>query len=315
MSCFHSGAGNSFPFFDWGFLKNEINQRYLDIRYSVIPNVVMEANDITFEDFEKKHSICDQVVINGHGILRGNQFSETLEQIKLFVSENPKEFIVIKMQQESYELNTLAKHILIRKIEETIGDHLIKQVDIDWWFKIETVSMELLWEHKKNILLIFRKELFVNLNRSEYILKISNPRKHKELVGNKTEEMLLNETKMFRKKLSEKGLHDKKYFIVDRWHDTDNPEHLVHAIDEFLEEKKEVKEKLTVSQVILTNQRNIWNHVKKFYKKGLISIEKLCNQLHQEELVSNYLIEGLYEKKFDIGKDPIFINKSHARSN
>jgi hypothetical protein len=266
--------------------------------------MVMEANDITFEDFEKNHSICDDVVINGHGILRGNRFSETLELIKLFISENPKEFIVIKMQQEAYELNTLAKHILIREIEESLGDKLIKQVDIDWWFKIDTVNLELLWQHEKNVLLLFRKELFVNLNRSEYMLKLTNPRKYKELIKKKDEEMLQNETKMFRKKLSEKGLHDKKYFMVDRWHDTDNPEYLVEAIEEFLKEKEEIKDKLTVSQVILTNQRNIWNHVKKFYKKGLISIEKLCKQLHQEQIVSNYIIEGLYENKFDIGKTP-----------
>jgi hypothetical protein len=161
--------------------------------------------------------------------------------------------------------------------------------------------MDLIWGHNKNILLLFRKEIYLNLNRSEFLLNLSNPSKYKKILSQKTETDLENEIKSFRKKLREKGIFDKKYFMMDRWHDTDDPEFLVNSINAFLEETKDIKKQFIISQVILTNQRNIWNHVKRFYKKGLISIEKLCELLHQDEIVSNYLIEGLFENKFNIG--------------
>lgn len=293
--------------FEWPST-DDVTFRYLDIRYSVMPNVQMEANDITFEDFEKRHSICDEVVLNGHGILRGNRFCDMIDLIKAFLDEHPREFIIIKMQQESFKLNTLAKHILIRKLEETFGDALVKQVDLDWWFSLDTVSLDLIWEHKKKVLLLFRKEIYLDLNRSEFLLSKTNPGKYKSITAKKTETDLEAELKSFRKKLAEKGIHDKKYFMTDRWHDTDDPERLILSMDNFLAEKKDVTKRLKILQVILTNQRNIWNHVKKFYQKGLISIEKLCEKLHQDELISNYLIEGIHDAKFDVGR----LNRSHV---
>ena len=274
----------------------------MDIRYSVMPTVQMEANDITFEDFEKRHSICDDVVLNGHGILRGNRFCDTVDLIKEFIQENPQEFVIIKMQQEAFKLNTLAKHILIRKLEESFGDRLVKQVDMDWWFSLDTVTLDLIWKHEKNILLLFRKEIYADLNRSEFMLSRSNPGKYKSLVGKKSESDLEVELKSFRKKLSEKGMHDKKYFLTDRWHDTDDPEQLIQSMEAFLKEKEDVTKQLKVLQVILTNQRNIWNHVKKFYQKGLISIEKLCDKLYHDETVSNFLIEAMHDGRLNLGE-------------
>lgn len=282
-------------------LQSVTDPRYLDLRYSVMPTVQMEANDISFEDFDKRHSICDQVVLDGHGILRGSRFCDTVDQIGAFVAEHPREFIVLKLQEESFRLNTLAKHILVRKLEETLGDALVRQVDVDWWFRLESVTLDLIWSHGKSVLLVFRKEIYADLNRSEFVLGKADPRKLKRILAAKPAAEKTAQLKALSKKLAQKGLHHKKYFLLDRWHDTDDPHTLVASMEAFLREKKGVSEQLKVLQVILTNQRNIWNHVKKFYAKGLISIEKLCEKLHRDEVVSEYLLEGLHEHKFQLG--------------
>ena len=284
----------------------KLNNRYLDIRYSVISDVSVTTNDITFEDLDNNDPICDTVVLNGHAFLKGSRLSTTLDLIKLFILEHPFEFIILKFQQESYQLNTLAKHILIRRLFSTFSNKLINQEDTQEWFDIEKVTLQQLWKHKKNILLLFREEIFTNLGRKKYIENSSDSSQPKSPLNSlesfsKFSEKDRLEMLFYREQLAKKGLFDKRLFISERWHNTDDPELLEQRLHNYFNEKRGMKGRLVVAQTILTNQRGVWKHVKKFYKKGLSSIEKLVYQLHFNENISNFVIEKLYEKRINIG--------------
>lgn len=275
--------------------------RYLDIRYSVESDVFLTTNDITFEDYHRQHPICDKVLLNGHGFLRGSLLSTVVELIDLFILEHPTEFIIIKLQEESYKLSSLAKLILIRKFCSTFGSRLITGDDMDEWFDISTVTLSQIWKHKKNIILIFREEIFRGLDDNSLYILSKNDMNNNESILNFSQ-VDLQEIKKNKNKLYNKGLFDKKDYMLEKWHDTDDPSLLLSRVSQYLKDIKSHKNKFRVAQLILTNQRNVWNHVKKFYSKGLISVEKLSMTLYRDPSLSNFLLDHLQRQLIQIGK-------------
>ena len=220
----------------------------------------------------------------------------------------------MKFQQEYYNLSTLAKHIFLQQILSTLGDKMILKRDLDRWFDLGTVRLQDFWAEKKRVLVLFRNEFFLGLSRK-------NPKPKSTRISAVMLEELSRGSKIFcleqteqiseySRKYALKGFFEKYNFTIDRWHDTDNASTLVERLGEFAEEnlrkRFDAKRKLVVTQAILTNQRDIWNQMKKLYSKGLTSIEKLCRNLYDRQTLSQYLLDALVEDNLDIGSFACF---------
>jgi hypothetical protein len=97
--------------------------------------------------------------------MKGKQIWKYLEQVNKFIRKNPSEFIILKFQKEEQPLNHSLKVFFFEKIEEMFKDIMITGQDVNTWFRIRTVTMGQIQKSKKNILILFRNEIFTNYDK------------------------------------------------------------------------------------------------------------------------------------------------------
>jgi hypothetical protein len=90
-----------------------------------------------------------------------------LDQVNKFLRENPSEFVILKFQQDDQPLSEKLKKFFIEQIIDIFKDIMITGQDVNTWFRIKTVTMGQIKKSKKNILILFRKELFYNYEKDK----------------------------------------------------------------------------------------------------------------------------------------------------
>ena len=94
----------------------------------------------------------------GHGPHRATRIEEVFNQVKNFLLDHPKEFVIIEMETAgkffglNHELSGEKKAELIQLIDVIFDKMLVRKGEE--WFDIEKVTLGKLWEYKKRIMII-----------------------------------------------------------------------------------------------------------------------------------------------------------------
>lgn len=90
-----------------------------------------------------------------------------LQEVNKFIRNNPSEFIILKFQQEEQPLSHKLKTFFIEQIVEMFKDIMINGQDVNTWFRIRTVTLGEIQKSKKNLLILFRHDLFQNYDKNK----------------------------------------------------------------------------------------------------------------------------------------------------
>ena len=97
----------------------------------------------------------------------GNSIFKSLYEIQKFIESYPSEFIILKFQQDKSPLNKILKKFFVKRLLEIFKEKMINGNDYHEWFKIPSVTMGEIRENKKNIMIVFRNEIFKNYTEIE----------------------------------------------------------------------------------------------------------------------------------------------------
>ena len=168
------------------------------------------------------------------------------------------------------------------------ADSAINQEDRKNFFRIKDVTIGDLWENKKKVLLLFKKELF-----EDYLVKIN-----KEFVVDPAIAEI---------ELKEKGIFDKDKFILDCWFNRDNATKLIADMDESYHNIN--RRGLRVSHYVFSPQKK--------FKLGYIFKPPTIKLLEKTEFLKNHrlmshIVESIKNgRDINVGKKIYFFNKSH----
>ena len=104
---------------------------------------------------KKNSTLVDDTIIV-HGILKGAPFPNILEEIDQFLTDNPREFLIIEIitDKNKHGMSNQQLHDVLQLITSTFNDMIITQEDLDSWFKLNSVTLGQLSEEKKNALIL-----------------------------------------------------------------------------------------------------------------------------------------------------------------
>ena len=208
---------------------------------------------------------------NSHSAVRGKSLGDVFIQIKKFLSMNPSEFIIIKLQADGIKLPGFCKNILCEYIVSIFGESMINQQDRKKWFKLHKVTIGDVRRNNKKLLIIFNKEIFDGFLTKENENFIESP----EIAQNT---------------LKNKGIFDVNKFILDYRFCENKANDLLEKMEaSFVKVEKGL---FRVSQYVLTPK-------KEFKLKYLMSpptIFKLDkSQFNKNNCVMNHIVESINE--------------------
>ena len=173
--------------------------------------------------------VADIVIV--HGILKGSSFPNIVEEIDNFLTENPREFIVVEIIFDPRKHNMPAeqRHGCLQLLSSTFGERITKE-DVESWFNLSTVTLGELEKKKKNIILLINDGMCnFSYNGTEYDFdNIKN----------------------------EFGCHDHGQFMKNKWHNTAHAGALLRSNETFLAEGNDggCEEMFMNSQFVMTPQ-------------------------------------------------------------
>jgi hypothetical protein len=218
--------------------------RYLDLRFGVL----------------------EDQIIDQHGPFEGGLFEKNLQLIKEFLDKHPEEFLIINFQNES-KIESKYQKEFIKMVLKYLEKYLITEEDKKTWFNIESVTLEMVRMHKKNIFAFL----------SSYI----------------------RESGVFSDNyLKNKGIHDQGESIDSKWHDVNNAVKLIRSNEENLKNKKNVTNKFFCSQFVLTFQRDPENIIKNIVSFTSPDNYKFVEKLFNTGLLQKCIVENL--KNFNL---------------
>lgn len=115
--------------------------------------------DIRIGSGAKESTLMEDVHIV-HGILKGGKFSDIVEEVDQFISDNPGEFVVMEVVLEyQRELSPEQRIEVLKLLNTTFGERMISKEDGDSWFKVKEVTLEDLSQKNKNMLLLLHDRI------------------------------------------------------------------------------------------------------------------------------------------------------------
>ena len=183
-----------------------LGARYLDIRYG--PG---RQNPDSAENIKVMHQMY-----------HGNSLASIQDEIDQFLLYNPKEFIMINIQQER-QINNSQKNFMFNKISSQFKNKLITKKDFNDWFDQSNVTIGNILSNNKNIFILTCDKL--GLGMWDAIEPI--------------------------------GFFNKDNLILNNWHNVDNIQVLLNKIDNEIDDFKfsnNRNRKLHIHQIILTPQ-------------------------------------------------------------
>lgn len=179
--------------------------------------------------------------------------------------QNPSEFIIVKLQEDDNQLEGFCKNILCEYLLDLFGDRLILQEDKRSWFQVYSVTLGQIWQHKKNLLLLCRKEFF-----DDFTVEFNGKS--------------LTSSEIAKLSLKERGIFDKERYLRDYWFGKDNAKDLLAEMDKsFLSTEKRL---FRVSQYIFSPS-------KKFSLSYLVKPPTILELEKKQFLKNNLIMEHL----------------------
>lgn len=184
--------------------------------------------DVRYGGKNKKGTLNDIRVM--HGPFMGNTLMENLKQIRRFLDENPKEFVIARFKEErskniSDKTRVEISEAILEKFKEmnlTESDvynfEEDKNYDKDGWFNIKDVTLDDILRRKKRILVLGQKRMF------RFIASSSN------LSGNNVDKV-----RMYMRK---KGFFFRNDFFINKWHKKNRGKQLYKSILANIEENE-----------------------------------------------------------------------------
>jgi len=173
-------------------------------------------------------SLVDDIVIV-HGILKGAPFPDVVDEIDKFLTENPREFVILEI---IYDAN---KHVMasdqrirVFQLLSSTFNQMISQEDVDSWFKLSNVTLGELGKKKKNVLVLI----------NDGICNFSHEDIHYDAA---------TITRDF-------GCHKNGNFMNNKWHNSNDARTLLRRNETFLEEGNSDYHKFLNSQFVMTPQ-------------------------------------------------------------
>lgn len=174
---------------------------------------------------------------------------------------------MVKLQEDDHRLEGFCKNILCEYLLALFGRRLVLQEDKRSWFQVFSVTLGQIWSHRKNLLLLCRKEFFDDFTV--------------ELNGES-----LTSSEIAKLSLKEKGIFDKERYVRDFWFEKDNAKELLAEMDcSFLSCEKRL---FRVSHYIFTPSKK-FNLSFLIKPPTILELEK--KQFLKDHLVARHLVQ------------------------
>ena len=204
-------------------------------------------------------------VVTCHGIVKGGKLADVVDEVKVFLRDNPKEFIIFEIKDEA-PMTSSQKHQVLHLIQSTFGERMITYVDLQTWFQLKQVTIGDIRRRQKNVLILIHNSFCFHREGISYNMN-----------------MVAKEFSCFHNSTL---LHDK-------WHNTTN---LGDLLDRNLTHLRHLsrydRDHMICNQLVLTPQppSNMLDTVCLLF--GLKSLQpiSLVKQLYQKEDVLHYFI-------------------------
>jgi hypothetical protein len=230
-------------------------------------------------------------MVDIHKIAKGGPFFYSLLEIKRFLGENPKEFVVVEIKEQlKNPLSDLQRNFLKEMFVYMFKDKLITKKDVKKWFSLKKVKMEEIWENKKQILGLFSS----TFHRDEFV----SCRKM-----TKTAQKAVN-YQIPRIRNQDMGIMMLDDFIMDISIKTTS------KIDFFKAnlsqvDSQSIKSKLIQNQFILKGKiekKEFLASLKNFLKSTIKGITEICHDLLKKDEIIDLLLRFCQSEKLNIGK-------------
>lgn len=220
-------------------------------------------------NFRGRKAEVEYHIVNSHGSVIGEPLFRILEDVREFSVKNPKEFIIMRFQQEKGFLPGFCKLLLTEYLVKLFGSAAINQEDRRKFFRVKDVTMGDLWTHGKKFLILVKNEFF-----DDYLVDID---------GN-----LVADPSIAEQELKEKGIFDKEKFLLDNWFNRDSATKLLQDMDESFH--KVNRRGFRVSHYVFSPQKKF--KLGYLFKPPTIkSLEK--NEFLEDHRVMSHIIEAV----------------------
>jgi hypothetical protein len=213
------------------------------------------------------------LIVSSNNISRGQSLFPFLREIKKFIQENPKEFIIVKIKGEGTNLRGFCNNIVADFIIKEFKDNLITKKDFDEWFEIETVTMGEIAKRNKQVIFLVPDNFF-------------------ETFLNKMDKDMVENSEIARDSLMEKGIFPIAKFLRDEKFKTDDIHELLTEMDKSFQNV--IKKVMRVNHYTLTALKKL--QIKYIWKPPTINgMEK--NEFFKNNLAIGHLIENINKGK------------------
>ena len=94
-------------------------------------------------------------IITCHGIVKGGKLADVLDEVEVFLYDNPKEFIIFEIKDEA-PMTSSQKHQALYLIQSTFSERMITSDDMQTWFQLKHVTIGDIRRRQKNILILIQ---------------------------------------------------------------------------------------------------------------------------------------------------------------
>ena len=196
--------------------------------------------------------------------------------------------MILRFQQEGSFFPGFCKLLLTEKISHLFGSVAINQDDRKSFFRVKDITIGDIWDHKKQFLILFKKEFF-----DDYLVEIDNT--------------LTVDPVIAEQELKEGGIFDKDKFILDNWFNRDSCSKLLNDMDQSFHNIN--RRGFRVSHYVLSPQKKF--KLGYIFKPPTIKLlEK--NEFLKDHKVMSHIIEGIKNGR-DINISKSVNNPSHLR--
>ncbi|KAL7523798.1 hypothetical protein ACHAXR_001664, partial [Thalassiosira sp. AJA248-18] len=179
---------------------------------------------------KKNSTLIDDTFIC-HGMLKGGQFPDVIDEINQFLAENPREFVIVEViySPKKHEMSSELLLRVFQLLSSTFDEKMITLEDASSWFRLNHVTLGELTDRKKSVVVLIND-------------KMNNGFSH-----GGTHYSLATVVKEF-------GCHKNLHFMNNKWHNTAHAFSLLESNETFLEEASDDCRSFLNSQFVLTPQ-------------------------------------------------------------
>lgn len=229
-------------------------------------------------------------MVDIHGKSKGKSFFCTLLCIREFLRLNPREFVILEIcPGKSLPLTEIQTNWLKEVIVYLFSPRLVTRADCLDWFQLESVTLQKVWDHNKQVLGLFPTSLtrdgFVSCQR---LTKQSQKQVNYQISRVSADSVGLLPKDEFVLDISVKAA-DKKTFFAQNMKKVS----IKHA-SKFVENQFLIKARMDRKQVL--------HSVKHFFKNAIKGSKELCHDLLKKDELVQLVLEFCQNGGLNIGR-------------